>query len=200
LKVLEVKSIDVFRGSNHVLRNLSLEVGEAEVVCLVGRNGAGKTTTLETIMSFLPTKVGKISFRSEDMTRMPTHKRVGCGLGYSPDDCGIFSKLSVGENLTMSLWLGEKLAIARGEGRPVDPRTAAFKAFPELEDLQRRPGLHLSGGQRKMVAVARAMMLSPTLMLLDEAFEGLSPMVVTRFTEAVIRIKLMGISILMAES
>lgn len=128
--MLEVKSIDVFRGSNHVLRNFSLEVGEAEVVCLVGRNGAGKTTALETIMSFLPTKVGKIGFRNEDMTRMPTHKRVGCGLGYSADDCGIFSKLSVGENLTMSLCSARSSpsrAVRAGRSIPVPQ---PLKPFP----------------------------------------------------------------------
>jgi branched-chain amino acid transport system ATP-binding protein len=197
--MLSLRSIDVFRGASHVLRDLSLDVGESEVVCLVGRNGAGKTTTLETIMGFLEPQQGSIEFEGQRLDGVATHQRAKRGLGYSPDDCGIFSKLTVGENLMMSLWIGEQQTDRRGSIQH-HPREAAFHVFPELRDLLARPGLHLSGGQRKMLAVARAMMLAPKLLLLDEAFEGLSPMVVARFTEAVIKIKSMGISILMAES
>ena len=103
------------------------------------------------------------------------------------------------ENLMISRWLGEEVARKRGDQRP-DPDEQAFAVFPEVKDLLSRQGLHLSGGQRKMVAIARAMMLSPTLLLLDEAFEGLAPVIVNRFTEAVMKIKALGISILMAES
>ena len=197
--MLALRSIDVFRGANHVLRNLSLDVNEAEVVCLVGRNGAGKTTTLETIMGFLEPRSGQIEFGSNRLDGTPTHRRAERGIGYSPDDCGIFSKLSVGENLKMSMWLGDKVAKRKGKDH-LDIQDAALEIFPEIVDLLQRPGLHLSGGQRKMVAIARALMLSPKLLLLDEAFEGLSPMVVSRFTDAVVKIKALGISILMAES
>lgn len=197
--MLAVRSIDVSRGANQILRGLSLEVGEGEVVCLVGRNGAGKTTTLETIMGFLDPLQGSIDFQGERLDRVATHQRAERGIGYSPDNCGIFSNLSVRENLLMSLWIGEKRTDRRKNGA-ADPQEAAFSVFPELLELLERSGLHLSGGQRKMVAIARAMMLSPKLLLLDEAFEGLSPIVVSRFTEAVTNIKSMGISILMAES
>ena len=197
--MLALRSIDVFRGANHVLRNLSLDVNEAEVVCLVGRNGAGKTTALETIMGFLEPRSGQIEFGSNRLDGTPTHRRAERGIGYSPDDCGIFSKLSVGENLKMSMWLRDKVAKRKGKDR-LDIQHAALEIFPEIADLLQRPGLHLSGGQRKMVAIARALMLSPKLLLLDEAFEGLSPMVVSRFTDAVVKIKALGISILMAES
>jgi branched-chain amino acid transport system ATP-binding protein len=198
--VLELKAIDTYRGSAHILHGLSLEVGRQEVVCLVGRNGAGKTTTIESIMGFLPIRAGRILFDNEDLTRLPPHARARRGIGYSPEDCGVFPELSVEENLMISRWLGEETAKRGGGGRREDPDAQAFAVFPEVRNLLGRQGLHLSGGQRKMVAVARAMMLSPTLLLLDEAFEGLAPVVVNRFTEAVMKIKAMGVSILMAES
>jgi branched-chain amino acid transport system ATP-binding protein len=169
------------------------------VVCLVGRNGAGKTTTIESIMGFLPVRGGEISFAGENITRLPPHQRARRGIGYSPEDCGVFPELSVGENLMISRWLGDEVARKNGSTR-ADPEEQAYSVFPEVRSLLQRQGLHLSGGQRKMVAVARAMMLSPKLLLLDEAFEGLAPVVVNRFTEAVMKIKALGVSILMAES
>ena len=197
--MLEVSGIDTYRGPAHILHGVSLSVGKQEVVCLVGRNGAGKTTTIESIMGFLAVRGGKISFAGEDLTRLPPHERAKRGIGYSPEDCGVFPELSVGENLMISRWLGEEVAARRGTTRP-DPDAQAFAVFPEVKNLLARQGLHLSGGQRKMVAIARAMMLSPVLLLLDEAFEGLAPVVVNRFTDAVLKIKAMGVSILMAES
>jgi branched-chain amino acid transport system ATP-binding protein len=200
LKVLEVKAINTYRGPAHILHGVSLRVDKQEVVCLVGRNGAGKTTTIESIMGFLPLRSGEIVFENEDLTGLPTHERAKRGIGYSPEDCGVFPELSVGENLMISRWLGDEVARARNGGTRPDPEAQAFAVFPEVQKLLARQGLHLSGGQRKMVAIARAMMLSPSLLLLDEAFEGLAPVVVNRFTEAVMKIKAMGVSILMAES
>ncbi len=197
--MLEVKGIDTYRGPAHILHGVSLSVGANEVVCLVGRNGAGKTTTIESIMGFLPLKAGHITFAGESLDRLPTHERARRGIGYAPENAGVFPELSVAENLMISRWLGEAVAKRRGI-QHTDPEAQAFAVFPEVKDLLARQGLHLSGGQRKMVAVARAMMLSPTLLLLDEAFEGLAPVIVSRFTEAVMRIKALGVSILMAES
>ena len=199
IDVLEVKSIDTYRGPAHILNGVSLSVGKQEVVCLVGRNGAGKTTTIESIMGFLPLRAGQIVFDDEDLTPLPPHERAKRGIGYSPEDCGVFPELSVDENLMISRWLGDEVARRRNSPRP-DPDAQAFAVFPEVKSLLQRQGLHLSGGQRKMVAIARAMMLSPTLLLLDEAFEGLAPVVVNRFIDAVLKIKEMGVSILMAES
>ena len=196
--MLDVKAIDTFRGPAHILHGVSLSVGAQEVVCLVGRNGAGKTTTIESIMGFLPLRAGEIIFAGENLNRLPPHQRARRGIGYSPEDCGVFPELSVGENLMIGRWLGEEIVRERA-GAYVDPQEQAFGVFPEVKDLLARQGLHLSGGQRKMVAVARAMMLSPSLLLLDEAFEGLAPVVVNRFTEAVMKIKALGVSILMAE-
>ena len=198
--MLEVKAIETYRGPAHILSGVSLRVDKEEVVCLVGRNGAGKTTTIESIMGFLPVRAGQILFHDEDVTGLPPHERAKRGIGYSPEDCGVFPDLSVSENLMISRWLGDEVAKRRNDAQRVDPEAQAFSLFPEVQSLLQRQGLHLSGGQRKMVAIARAMMLSPSLLLLDEAFEGLAPVVVNRFAEAVTKIKAMGVSILMAES
>ena len=198
--MLEVKAIDTYRGPAHILHGVSLSVGAQEVVCLVGRNGAGKTTTIESIMGFLPVRAGQIELRGESLNRLPPHERAKRGIGYSPEDCGVFPELSVDENLMISRWLGAEVARRRNDQQRPDPEAQAFALFPEVQSLLQRQGLHLSGGQRKMVAIARAMMLSPSLLLLDEAFEGLAPVVVNRFIEAVMRIKAMGVSILLAES
>jgi len=197
--VLKVDGIDTYRGPAHILHGVSLKVDKQEVVCLVGRNGAGKTTTIESIMGFLPLHAGQITYNGENLTKLPPHARAWRGIGYSPEDCGVFPELSVEENLMISRWLGDDVAAQRGEKRG-DPSEQAYAVFPEVKNLLSRQGLHLSGGQRKMVAIARAMMLSPTLLLLDEAFEGLAPVIVNRFTDAVLKIKAMGVSILMAES
>jgi branched-chain amino acid transport system ATP-binding protein len=198
--LLEVRAINTYRGPAHVLNGVSLDVGEEEVVCLVGRNGAGKSTTIESIMGLLPTRSGQIVFDEEDITPLRPHERARRGIGYSPEDCGVFPELSVAENLMISRWLGDEVARRRDDKRSAGPQAQAFSVFPEVETLLGRRGLHLSGGQRKMVAIARAMMLSPKLLLLDEAFEGLAPVVVNRFSDAVLKIKAMGISILLAES
>ena len=196
--VLELQDINTYRSTAHILRGISLTVGEREVVCLVGRNGAGKTTTIESIMGLLPVRSGTVRFQGEDITGLPAHQRARRGLGYSPENCGIFPDLSVAENLSISRWLSEKRMAAGGNGQAVEERV--YSVFPEVRALTGRRGLNLSGGQRKMVAIARAMFLSPSLLLLDEAFEGLAPVVVSRFREAMIKIKEFGISLLMAES
>ncbi|MFQ5932663.1 MAG: ABC transporter ATP-binding protein [Nitrospiraceae bacterium] len=199
--MLELKDINTHRGPAHVLHSVSLDVNEQEVVCLVGRNGAGKTTTIESIMGLLSVSSGQVSFHGEDITGLPAHQRARRGIGYAPEDCGIFPELTVEENFMISRWLSsapgrvKEAAFTTG-----DAKERAFSVFPEVRELTRREGLHLSGGQKKMVAIARAMALSPSLLLLDEAFEGLAPVVVSRFTDAVIKIKEMGISLLIAES
>ncbi len=197
--MLEVDKIDTFRGSAHVLSGVSLTVGAREVVGLVGRNGAGKTTTIESINGLLAMRSGRIRFRGEDITGLPAHKRAQRGIGYAPEGAHIFPDLSVAENLAISRWLSEKAVRRRGgEGEVGEERV--FAVFPEIRAFLPRRGLNLSGGQKKMVAIARAMALSPSLLLLDEAFEGLAPAVVKRFRDAVVMIKAMGISILLAES
>jgi len=198
--VLEVKGIDTYRGPAHVLHGVSLSVGRNEVVCLVGRNGAGKTTTMESIMGFLPVRSGRIVFDGEEVTTLPVHKRARRGMGYAPEGCEIFPELTVSENMMISRWMSEKSKrrLENASGGGIEERV--YSVFPEVRDLLRRQGLNLSGGQRKMVAIARGMALAPTLLLLDEAFEGLAPIVVRRFRDAVKRIQDLGIALLIAES
>jgi ABC-type branched-subunit amino acid transport system ATPase component len=195
--MLEVKDIHTYRGPAHVLNGVSLTVEAGEVVCLVGRNGAGKTTTMESIMGLLPVRQGVVEFRGKNITAIPAHLRAREGLGFAPEDSGIFPDLSVAENLEFCKLIAASTK-GHGSAEMADERIRTL--FPELPPLMGRRGLHLSGGQKKMVAIARAMALSPALLLLDEAFEGLAPVVVNRFREAVIKIKELGISLLIAES
>jgi branched-chain amino acid transport system ATP-binding protein len=191
--LLELDSITTYRGPAQILRGVSLAVDNNEVVCLVGRNGAGRTTIIESILGLLPIRSGTIRFRDADITRLPPHKRAKCGIGYAPEDSGIFPELTVAENLMISRWLSET-----AEGDETERRV--FTVFPEVQLLRPRQGMNLSGGQKKMVAIARALALAPYLLILDEAFEGLAPAIVKRFRDAVTMIKGMGISILIAES
>ncbi|HEX9768684.1 MAG TPA: ABC transporter ATP-binding protein [Kiloniellales bacterium] len=198
--MLEINDIHTYRGPAHILNGVSLTVGPGEAVCLVGRNGAGKTTTIESIMGLLAVRAGSIRFHGEDVTGLPVHQRARRGMGYAPENTGIFPELSVAENLMISRWLSEKARRTGGDGSDEDVEQRIYSVFPEVKELTARQGQNLSGGQKKMVAIARAMALSPSLLLLDEAFEGLAPVVVSRFTDAVIKIKEMGISLLIAES
>jgi len=198
--LLEVDAINTFRGPAHILHGVSLTVDDGEVVSLVGRNGAGRTTIIESIMGLLPVRSGEIRFHGQDITRMPPHRRAKCGIGYAPENAGIFPELTVAENLMISHWLSAKTGRVAAPNSEGDTEAGAFRVFPEVRPLLARQGLNLSGGQKKMVAIARAMALAPYLLILDEAFEGLAPAVVKRFREAVMTIKAMGISLLIAES
>ena len=198
--MLEVKGIDAFRGPAHVLHGVSLNVGSREVVCLVGRNGAGKTTTMESIMGFVPVSSGRIVFHGEDVTSLPVHRRALRGMGYAPEGAEIFPELTVAENMMISRWMSAKAKRRLGAAGGGDIQEQVFSIFPEVRELLHRQGMNLSGGQRKMVAIARGIALAPTLLLLDEAFEGLAPVVVNRFREAVLKIEDLGISLLIAES
>lgn len=193
--MLELKNINTRRGVVDVLNNVTLTVDEQEVICLVGRNGAGKTTVVETIMGHLPIRSGQVVFRGEDITLLPPHQRVRRGIGYTPDYCGIFPDLTVAENMMVS-----KLVNKSSQRVKVEWQQQADQIFPEIQELMERPGLNLSGGQKKMLSIVRAMALSPSLLILDEALEGLAPLVVSRFIEAVKKIKNMGISLFLAES
>ena len=196
--LLEVEAINTFRGPAHILRGVTLNVDDNEVVSLVGRNGAGRTTIIESIVGLLPVRSGHVRFHGREITGLPPHRRVKFGIGYAPENSGIFPELTVAENLMISRWLSNKTE--RGAAEQVDAEERALKVFPEVGRFLDRPGLNLSGGQKKMVSIARAMALAPSLMILDEAFEGLAPAVVKRFREAVLMIKGMGIALLLAES
>ncbi len=169
--MLELERINTFRGAAHVLNGVSLRVRDGEAVVLVGRNGAGKTTTIDSIMGLLPVRSGRIMFNGEDISRLPAHRRALVGIGYSPEDAGIFPDLTVTENFQIS----QSLARAAGKAVPtagdsgIDERVLTL--FPEVRAFTNRRGLFLSGGQKKMVAIA-----------------------------AVTQIKAMGVSLLIAES
>jgi branched-chain amino acid transport system ATP-binding protein len=197
--MLEIAAIDTWRGPAQILRQVSLKVGGGESVGLVGRNGAGKTTTIESIIGLLPVRSGKVMFQGRDISRLPPYQRARLGIGYAPEDAGLFTDLTVAENFQVCRWMAEASVRAH---RPSEEETneRIFAVFPEVRKFTQRRGLFLSGGEKKMVAIARAMALSPAILLLDEPFEGLAPVVVTRFIDAVKKIKEMGISMLIAES
>ena len=192
--MLSVEAIDVFIQSSHILRRVSLEVREGEVVCLVGRNGAGKSTTLRTIMGFLRPRAGRTRLRDEDIHRRRTHEIARRGLAFSPEDSGIFPDLTVAENIEISTW-------TRPGGRPTAERIErAYEVFPVLRKYRARKGPEMSGGERKMLSVARALALDPAMLLLDEPFEGLSPAIVPSVSRGLAEITQRGHAILLAES
>ena len=198
--MLELEHIHTFRGTAHVLQGISLAVNAGEAVCLVGRNGAGKTTTIESIMGLLPVRSGRITFQEREITQLPPHERARLGIGYAPEDAGIFPDLTVAENFLISQWLARASDDPGPSSSSSGVQERILAVFPEARTFMQRRGLNLSGGQKKMVAIARAMSLSPFILLLDEPFEGLAPVVVSRFIEAVKKIKAMGISLLIAAS
>src|SRR5260370_10933442 len=170
--LLEVEAINTFRGSAHILRGVSLKVNDGEVVSLVGRNGAGRTTIIESITGLLPVRSGGIRFGGRDITRLPPHRRAKCGIGYAPENSGIFPDLTVAENLMLSRWLSDKARHSAGSG---DAESSALTVFPEASKFLSRLGLNLAGGQKKMVSIAPALALAASLMILEGAFEGLAP-------------------------
>ena len=192
--MLSVDNIDVYIQASHILRNLSLNVDEREVVCLVGRNGAGKTTTLRGIMGYIRPRAGRISFLGQDISGRPTYEIAQLGIAYAPEDSGIFPDLTVAENIEISTW-------TRPGGRPADERIErAYRVFPALRKYTKRKGTQMSGGERKMLSIARALALDPKMLLLDEPFEGLSPAIIPTVGEGIADITRMGHSILLAES
>jgi branched-chain amino acid transport system ATP-binding protein len=190
--LLKIENLDVFIGSTQILRNISLGVNEGEIVCLLGRNGAGKSSIIKSTIGLYPSRSGKIIFKGEDITSLSPRKKVLSGIGYSPEDTRIFTELTVEENINLSTWV-------RGKG-DIFSYEKIFAIFPKIKDFLDRKGLNLSGGEKKMVSVARALALNPSLLLLDEAFEGLAPLVVNHFMEALNRIRKLGVTILLGES
>jgi branched-chain amino acid transport system ATP-binding protein len=190
--LLKIENLDVFIGSTQILRNVSLGVNEGEIVCLLGRNGAGKSSIIKSTIGLYPSRSGKIIFKEKDITSLTPRKKVLSGIGYSPEDTRIFTELTVEENINLSTWV-------RGKGECFDFERI-FKIFPSVQKFLNRKGLNLSGGEKKMVSIARALALNPSLLLLDEAFEGLAPLVVNHFMEALSRIRKLGVTILLGES
>jgi branched-chain amino acid transport system ATP-binding protein len=192
--MLRLDRLNVYIEASHILRDVTLDVGERELVCLVGRNGAGKTTTLRTIMGYRRPARGGIEFKGQPIAGLPTHAIAARGIGFSPEDSAIFGDLTVAENIEIATW-------TRPGGSPAEDRIArAYEVFPRLSAYAARGGTQLSGGERKMLSIARALALDPELLLLDEPFEGLSPAIIPSIAESIAAITDLGHSILLAES
>jgi branched-chain amino acid transport system ATP-binding protein len=189
--VLEVERIHTYYGLSHILFDVSLRVAQGEVVCLLGRNGAGKTTTLRSVMGLTPPKQGRVRFRGESITGYEPYRLARKGIGYVPDNRRIFADLTVGENLdiaarnTQRHWKWDKAKV--------------FALFPVLKEKEARKGGHLSGGEQKMLAMARALMGNPDMLLLDEPMEGLAPLLVRALEEQIKTLKETGLTVLLAE-
>ena len=192
--MLAIDNLVVDIQSSRILRGISLAVAAGELVCLVGRNGAGKTTTFRTIMGYLKPVSGNVRFRDEALTGLPTHRIAQQGLGYAPEESQVFGDLTVAENIELPTW-------TRPQGREARARIAlAYEIFPKLRQYAQRGGNQLSGGERKMVSIARALALDPQMLLLDEPFEGLSPAIIPSIAEGIASIRRLGHGVLMAES
>ena len=192
--MLRVEKLDVSIDASRILREVTLEVGARELVCLVGRNGAGKTTSLRTIMGYRRPDRGVIDFKGQSLVGRPTHVIAALGIGFSPEESAIFGDLTVAENIEIATW-------TRLTGRTGPERVAlAYEVFPRLKAYAARGGTQLSGGERKMLSIARALALDPELLLLDEPFEGLSPAIIPSLSESIAAITRLGHAILIAES
>ena len=192
--MLVLRDVDVYIEASHILRSVSLEAMAGELVCLVGRNGAGKTTTLRTVMGYGRPAAGTITLDGATIVGLPTHAIVARGVGYAPEESGVFGDLTVGENIELATW-------TRAGTRTAPERVArAYEVFPRLRGLATRGGMQLSGGERKMLSIARALALDPALLLLDEPFEGLAPAVALQLAEAIAAIARLGLAIVLAES
>ena len=189
--MLKVMDIHTYYGLSHILFDVSLEVKEAQVVCLLGRNGAGKTTTLKSIMGLVPPRQGKISFKGEDITGAQPFVLARKGIGYVPDDRRIFADLSVKDNL--------EIAARKRDGKALWTIERVYELFPSLRAFSERRGGLLSGGEQKMLAIGRALMTNPDLLLLDEPTEGLAPLLVRNLRDTIETLKSAGLTVLLAE-
>ena len=188
MNALEVDAIHTFYGKSHILHGVSLTVGEGEIVTLLGRNGAGKSTTLRSIVGLTPASRGKIRIFGQDTTHWPPFRIAGLGAGYVPEGRRIFTNLTVEENLLVPL---------EREGRWT--RDLIFELFPRLSERRRNLGSQLSGGEQEMLAIGRALIVQPKLLILDEPSQGLAPLIVRDVFDIVKRARGWGISVLLVE-
>jgi branched-chain amino acid transport system ATP-binding protein len=191
---LSIKDLNVFIQGSHILRDLCLEVSSGELVCIIGRNGAGKTTTLRTVMGFLRPQSGSIMVDGQSIVGWPTDRIARHGIGFAPEESEVFASLTVAQNIEIPTWLraSDKSAQERIE--------LAYRVFPKLRNYVSRYGDQLSGGERKMLSIARALALDVGLLLLDEPFEGLSPAIIPEISNSIRQVMKSGVSVLQAES
>ena len=191
--LLEVNDINVFYGAIHALQGVSFHVNKGEIVTLIGANGAGKSTTLNSICGLLRSRSGQIKFKDQEITLTPAEEIVGIGIAHSPEGRKIFAPLTVRENLEMGAYLRkDKTEIQRNLER-------VYKSFPRIKERLGQLGGTLSGGEQQMLAMGRALMASPDLLLLDEPSMGLSPILVEEIFNIILDINSQGVSILLVE-
>lgn len=179
--LLKVENVQTHIGQYHILQGVSFEAKEGEVSVLLGRNGAGKTTTLKTIMGLTPATAGTIHFQDRAITKQATHQIASGGIGYVPEDQGIFGALTVEENLKVAMRKEDDAALARQE--------YVLELFPDLKKYWKKDGGHLSGGQKQMLSMARAFINDSKLLLIDEPSKGLAPVVIEKVMEAIVEMK-----------
>lgn len=189
--MLEVEGIHSFYGLSHILFDVSLRVDSGQVVCLLGRNGAGKTTTMKSIIGLVAPKRGSIRYKGVPINGQEPFRLARRGIGYVPDDRRIFADLTVRENLDIS----ERKA-RHGSGWT---RDRIYELFPKLQEIESRRGGFLSGGEQRMLAIARALMGNPELLILDEPMEGLAPLMVRLIEEQILKLKSTGLTVLLTE-
>jgi len=191
--MLSVAALHVAIDSVQVLRGLALAVADGTMVGLVGRNGAGKTTLMRALMGHLPIASGKIAFDGRDLAGVPRHGRAALGIGYMPEDRGLVPSLTVEENILVPVWVSATLD-------PGARLAFVYDVLPELKEMRERRALLLSGGQQKMVALARALAVGTRLLLLDEPFEGLAPALSSRLAEVIGALRGGQVAMLIAQS
>ena len=192
MAMLEVKDINVYYGMIQALRNVSFEVGQGEVVALIGANGAGKTTTLHTVSGLLHAKSGSVTFEGHDITRKPGHDIVSLGMSHVPEGRRVFADLTVYENLKLG-------AYTRSRAEAAETLKEVYERFPRLEERHRQLAGTLSGGEQQMLAMGRALMSRPKLLLLDEPSMGLSPLFVNEIFKIIQQVSASGTTVLLVE-
>jgi urea transport system ATP-binding protein len=193
--MLDLTNLNVYYGESHILRNVDMGVASGKMVCLIGRNGVGKTTLLKTVMGLLPTRTGSIRLAGEIITRKTPDRRARMGIGYVPQGREVIPRLTVKDNLLLGLE-----ARPKGEKKSQEIPDEIFDLFPVLKTMLSRMGGDLSGGQQQQLAIARALMGNPRLLVLDEPTEGIQPSIILEIEAAVRRIiETKGISVLLVE-
>ena len=191
--MLEIKDLFVSYGMMEVLHGISLKVDDRELVSVIGPNGAGKSTLIKTVMGLVKPTGGQILYNGQDITRLPAHKRAGLGIGYVPEGRRVFAKLTVEENLRMGAYeLKDKKLIAQNMAKVYD-------IFPRLGERKGQLASTMSGGEQQMLAISRALMLSPKMLLIDEVSMGLMPIMVNTCFDVIKRLNEQGITILVVE-
>jgi branched-chain amino acid transport system ATP-binding protein len=191
--MLKVESLDVSIKSVRILRGVGLSLERGQLIGLIGRNGAGKTTLMRAIMGILPPTAGTITFEGASLQGVPSFRRARAGMGYMPEDRRIIPQLSIEENVSLPAW-------AAGHPHPEERLRRIYEMIPEVGQLKERKGLQLSGGQQKLAALARALMSGTKLLLLDEPFEGVAPVLAKRLAEVVAMLRTEGLSVILSES